>query len=266
MEKLSETFTKCKEENKVAFIPYITAGYPTLKDTVPLMLSLQNSGADIIELGMPFSDPLADGPTIQKSSFIALNNGVTLKDCINYVIEARKQGLTVPVILMGYYNPFMNYGEDKIVIDCKKASISGFIVVDLAPDEPSQIAESCKKHGLSLIPLVAPTSTDKRLKEIKKYASGYVYCVSVTGVTGSRTEVSSELPQFLDRVRSIINLPLAVGFGLSKREHIKNIAKLAEGAVVGSALIKVVEKHSKFPIKENCKAVEDFVQDLTSTD
>lgn len=239
---LDAVFAASQERGRVAFIPYITAGYPTKSDTVPLLLAMQAGGADVIELGMPFSDPLADGPTIQRASFVALQSGVTMDDVFGFVVEARGLGLTVPVVLMGYYNPFLAYGEAKVVQAAADAGISGFIVVDLPSDEAKKFCEACSKHSVSFIPLIAPTSTDKRMEQLAAVASGYLYCVSVTGVTGSRSELSSDLGPYMERVKKFFpSVPLAIGFGLSTHEHMKTVDKIAQGAVMGSAVIKAVD-------------------------
>lgn len=262
---IAETFEKCRKENRPAFIPYLTAGFPTLESTVPLLLALEKGGADIIELGMPFSDPLADGPTIQKSSFEALSNGVTLPDCFRYVTEARKLGLTAPIIIMGYYNPFMNFGETKLVDTAVASTVEGFIVVDLPPDETGNFSELCRSRNLCFVPLVAPTSTEKRLKMLGESTTGYVYAVSVAGVTGSRSELPKELPAFIERVKSAFNdTPVVVGFGLSSPEHVKQIKTMgAEGAVVGSAIISEIRKHES-DLKAQEKALIDYVSYMTS--
>jgi tryptophan synthase len=222
---LAKTFAACAAAKRAAFIPFVTAGFPTQGCTVAQMLAMQEAGADIIELGMPFSDPLADGPTIQKSSFVALAGGVHMRDCLRFVKEARAQGLTVPVVLMGYYNPFAQYGEQKLVDDCAAATISGFIVVDLSGPEAERFAKCCATKSLAYVPLVAPTSTDKRLAEVAKFSSGYVYCVSVTGITGARDQLPEDLREFTDRVKKHFKIPLAIGFGLNTREHVKQVTR-----------------------------------------
>eukprot|EP00204_Picochlorum_oklahomense_P004160 CAMPEP_0118801444 /NCGR_PEP_ID=MMETSP1161-20130426/2991_1 /TAXON_ID=249345 /ORGANISM="Picochlorum oklahomensis, Strain CCMP2329" /LENGTH=210 /DNA_ID=CAMNT_0006729371 /DNA_START=172 /DNA_END=801 /DNA_ORIENTATION=- len=203
---------------------------------------MEKGGAHAIELGMPFSDPLADGPVIQKSSFEALQNGVVIDDCLNYVKEARKQGLTIPVILMGYYNPFLGYGEERLVKACKEATIAGFIIVDMDLPDFQRFSGFCKNEGLCLIPLVAPTTTEARLKEIAEFASGYIYCVSVTGVTGSRENLADGIEEYLETVGKNIDLPRAVGFGLSNNSHYVAVGKIAEAAIMGSQIIKEVRK------------------------
>ena len=191
---------------------------------------------------MPFSDPLADGPTIQRSNQKALDNGTTVDDCVKYVRSAREAGLTVPVCLMGYCNPFLSYGEEELIKDSSEAGISGFIVVDLPPDEAESFQAACDSRGMSLIPLVAPTTTEERMAKLGPLAKGYVYCVSVTGVTGARTELPPDLVDFCGRVRKHFQVPLAVGFGLSKHEHLKEVGKVAEGVVMGSAVIRAVSE------------------------
>ena len=191
--EIAAVFAKTKAESRPAFIPYITAGYPRAADTVPVLLALQSNGADIIEIGVPFSDPIADGNTIQAANQQALDNGVSLQDTINYVIEARKQGLTVPIVLMGYFNPFLQFGEEKLINTCADAHIHGFIVVDLPPVEALTFRKICDTRDLCLVPLVSPTTTDERLAVMGKMAKGYVYCVSLNGVTGARTELPVHL-------------------------------------------------------------------------
>mmetsp|Transcript_8806 Transcript_8806/g.15500 ORF Transcript_8806/g.15500 Transcript_8806/m.15500 type:complete len:266 (-) Transcript_8806:28-825(-) len=260
---LEKTFAECKAKGRAAFVPYITAGYPTKDATVEQMLALQEGGADVIELGMPFSDPIADGPTVQKSSFVALQQGVQLKDCFEFTKQARAKGLTVPVILMGYYNPFAQFGEENLAKACVDATISGFIVVDLTGPEVVRFAKICAAHDLAYVPLVAPTSTDKRLAEVAEFASGYVYCVSVTGITGARSELPPDLKEFTDRVRSKFNVPLAVGFGLNTREHFVAVSKLAEGAVMGSIIIKTIESGGD-SVEGQCEALRNFCKQITN--
>jgi tryptophan synthase len=191
----------------------------------------------ILQLGVPFSDPLADGGTIQKANQIALENGVTLRDCITFVHEARSKGLTIPVLFMGYLNPFLQYGYDNLAIDCADAGVDGFIIVDLPPEDCGDFLAVLDKHGLGFVPLVTPTTPSKRFEHIVKYARGFVYLVSVTGVTGARAELPVDLSQFVLRVKETVQLPVAVGFGVSTRDHVLAIGKVSDGVVVGSAII-----------------------------
>jgi tryptophan synthase len=261
---VAEVFSQCKIEKRIAFIPYLTAGFPTLKSTVPLLLALQRGGADIIELGMPFSDPLADGPTIQKSSFDALENGIKLFHIFEYVREAREEGLTTPIIIMGYYNPFQSYGLQRLVEEAESSTVEGFIIVDLPPDETPEFSSLCASKNLCFVPLVAPTSTNKRLEMLGKSTTGYVYAVSITGVTGARTELADDLPIFVSRVQKYFkDIPIVIGFGVSTRKHVQDIEKLGvSGAVVGSAVINDIREHPN-NMEEQVKSLELFVQNLT---
>jgi len=257
-------FAKCREEKRPAFIPYLTAGFPKLDSTVDLLLALEKGGADIIELGMPFSDPLADGPTIQKSSFEALANGVKLEDCFRYVREAREKGLVAPVILMGYYNPFMNFGDEKLIDEAVRSTVEGFIIVDFPPDEAPSFGELCRSKKICFVPLVAPTSTDRRMKMLGEQTTGYVYGVSLTGVTGSRTELPPDLPKFLARIKKSFAVPVVIGFGLSTPEHVKQVYDLgAEGAVVGSSVIQEIRKFEG-DHKAQVEALEAYVKKMMS--
>jgi len=260
---IAEAFAVSRAEKRAAFIPYITAGFPALDSTVPLLLALQRGGADVIELGMPFSDPMADGPTIQKSSYDALVNGVKLDHCFDYVAAARAQGLTVPVVLMCYTNPFLSYGEDKLAARAKLVGVEGFIVVDMPPDDAGAFATCLEARGLAFIPLVAPTSADARMAALAKLAKGYVYCVSLTGVTGSRSELPADLPVFLKRVRASFgtDFPIVVGFGLSTPAHVAHVHAMgADGAVVGSKVIEELRRHATLPEQE--KGLEAYTRHM----
>jgi len=261
--ELEKTFAKCAQAGRVAFVPYMTAGYPSKECTVRHLLAMQEGGADIIELGMPFSDPLADGPTIQQSGFVALKGGVTLNDCFDFVKSARKQGLTVPVILMGYWNPFEQYGQEKLVKDGFDATLSGFIAVDLSGPEAERFGQICKEGKMAYIPLVAPTTTDKRLAEVAKFASGYVYCVSVTGITGNRDSLPEDLPEFAQRVSKATPLPIAVGFGLKTRQHVKDVGQYAQGAIMGTSIVATVRDAGP-DLDAQCAALTKFIKDVTS--
>ena len=212
------------------------------------------------ELGVPFSDPLADGPVIQASNQRALESGVNFQACIDFVSEARRRGLTVPVVLMGYYNPILAYGEEKAVKNAKESGADGFIVVDLPPEEASGFIRLCRASEMSYIPLVALTTREDRLGTVADSADSFLYCVSVTGVTGARKELSSEVPAFLDRVRRYAKVPLAVGFGISDRTQFLQVAGLAEGVVIGTAIIKAIFANEKDPVH----AAEEFCRTVSS--
>lgn len=241
-EQITKVFELAAAEKRTAFIPYVTAGFPTKDDTVPIMLAMERGGADVIELGVPFSDPMADGPTIQAANFASLEHGTNVADCLAMVKEARAQGLKAPVILMGYYNPFIQYGEQKLVDDCAEVGINGFITVDLLTDSNSDFIEKITAKGLCAVPLVAPTTKEDRMDLISSRASGYVYCVSLTGVTGARTALPLDLGDFIGTVKKHFKLPLVVGFGISTREHVQQVGEVAEGVVMGSAVVKEAAK------------------------
>ena len=226
-----------------AFVAYLTCGFPNAEATVPALLALEAGGADVLELGVPFSDPMADGGTIQRASEVALAGGATLTGCLAAVREARARGLRVPVVLMGYYNPCLAYGEARLVADAVSAGVAGFIIVDLPPEECRPFLGLCDAAGLAYVPLVAPTSADARMAELAKVARGFVYCVSVTGVTGARAALDDDLAAFVARVRkSVPDVPLAVGFGISTPEQVNSVGKFADGVVVGSAIISKLEQ------------------------
>lgn len=238
---LKETFARCKKEGRNALVNFITAGYPTIEDTIPILQGMQEAGVDIIELGIPFSDPIADGPTIQAANNVALNNGITVPKCLELVSLARKEGVTVPIILMGYYNPIMKYGEEKLIEDSAKAGVSGFIVVDLPPEDAIQFRTTCAQYGLSYVPLVAPATTDARLEVLSGIADSFIYVVSRMGTTGALTSVSAGIAALCARVRKFSgDIPLAVGFGVSTREHFLTVGEAADGVVIGSKIITLL--------------------------
>jgi tryptophan synthase len=195
-----------------------------------------------MQVGVPFSDPMADGGTIQRANQVALSHNYTLRDCVAAVARARAAGLTAPVVLMGYYNPIVSYGEEALAADCAAAGVDGFIVVDLPPEDATFFLAALDKHGLGFIPLVAPTTTEARLGAIAAAARGFIYCVSVTGVTGARTELPADLSAFVQRVKARAgSTPLAVGFGISDRAQAEAVGKLADGVVMGSAIVNALQ-------------------------
>ncbi|KAG9646377.1 tryptophan synthase-like protein, partial [Aureobasidium melanogenum] len=217
--------------------------------------------ADIIELGMPFTDPIADGPTIQKANTQALKNGVNIVSTIQMVKDARKRGLRTPVMLMGYYNPVLSYGEDKILKDCKAAGVNGFIMVDLPPEEAVRFRNHCSKIGLSYIPLIAPATSENRMKLLCKIADSFIYVVSRMGVTGATASVNTALPELLERVHKYSGgVAAAVGFGVSTREHYLSIGSMAEGVVIGSQIIQTL---ADAPAGQGAQAVEDYLDGIT---
>jgi tryptophan synthase alpha chain len=226
-----------------ALIAYITAGHPDPKATVKIATTLAEGGCDIIELGIPFSDPLADGATIQKASYQALKQGVTPESCLEMAAEIRKT-IETPLVFMTYYNPVLNFGLNSFCKQCVKAGINGLIVPDLPPEEGLELETITRKDDLDLIYLLAPTSTKNRINIVASSSRGFIYLVSLTGVTGARDTLAPELARFVGRVRDITSLPLCVGFGIAKVEHARQAAALADGVIIGSRLIELIEEDS----------------------
>lgn len=242
--ELREAFIKAEKENRSALVTFITAGFPRIEDTVPVLKGLQEGGADVIELGIPFSDPIADGPTIQAANVVALDNGMSVKKVLEQVRQARAAGVTVPIVLMGYYNPILIYGEKKMIHDTKQAGANGFIIVDLPPEEAVKFRDLCSAEGLSYVPLVAPSTTDDRLKLLGEIADSFMYVVSRMGITGAGISVTKDVGPLCEHVRKLTGgkTPLAVGFGVSTREHYLQVGKDADGVVIGSKLVNLVKE------------------------
>ena len=259
-ELLRERFAAGKAEGRPLFIGYRTASYPTRADTVDALLGMEAGGADVLELGVPFSDPMADGATVQGANQVALEQGISLADCVQLVREARAAGLRAPVVLMGYYNPILSYGEARLARDAAAAGVDGFIVVDLPPEEATNFVANCRSHGLSFVPLVAPTTRDERIRILAGVADSFLYCVSVTGTTGKGNVVLDDLPEFIRRIRAQTTLPLAVGFGISTRANVEAVGKLADAAVVGSAIISAIASAAP---ERRAERVREFVEDVS---
>ncbi|CAO3613980.1 unnamed protein product [Mucor hiemalis] len=259
---LLNAFKTAKEQNRPAFVTFLTAGYPSPAETVESLLSLERGGADVIELGIPFTDPLADGPTIQYASTVALKHNTDIAMCLQIVRDARVRGLKVPIVFMGYYNPILAYGEEKMVEDCKEAGVNGYILVDLPPEESHNFRGICHKFGLSYIPLIAPSTTEERIKLLATIADSFIYVVSRMGVTGARTSVNTELPNIVARIKKYTQAPLAVGFGVSTREHFVEVGAHAEGVVIGSRLITVI-KEAMEQKKDVAQVVQEYASEVT---
>jgi len=238
--RIRRMFDAVREQKRPGLIVFATAGFPDMDATLELVPALVAAGADAVELGVPFSDPLAEGPVIQESSFRALQNGTSLEDCLTAAETLREKLPDTPLILMGYYNPIYTYGLAPFAQRCEEAGVDGLIAVDLPGFEAAPLMAECKSRDISMIPLLAPTSTDESIKDACAGGSGFVYCISVTGVTGVREQVSGRSFELLDRVRAHTDLPLAVGFGISNRAQVEEVGETAEAAVVGSALIRVM--------------------------
>lgn len=241
--RIDRTFKKLEAERSKAFIAYITAGDPNLAVTGKLVLELERSGADIIELGIPFSDPIADGPTIQAASYRALKRGASLAKIFRLVDKIRK-GTEIPLVFMTYYNPILKYGLPRFFASCKKAGVDGVIVPDLPVEESGELVRLGKKTGVRTIFLAAPTSTKDRIKDIVKCSSGFVYYVSSTGVTGTRRNLPEDMVKKVRLIRSMTAKPVAVGFGVSNARQAAAVSKIADGVIVGSAIVKMIAERS----------------------
>ena len=261
MGRIEAAFSELKRAGKPGFIPFITAGDPDLDTTAELLVELANSGASVIELGVPFSDPMADGPVIQRASERALRHGFGLKEIFAMTARVRAR-IETPLVLFSYFNPLLQYGVDKLARDARQAGIDGILVTDLTPEESQEFAAALKLNELDMIFLVAPTSTDERLRLISAHASGFVYAVSRAGVTGARENLSSEAELLVTRLRKFSSLPVAVGFGISSAEQVAQTLQYADAAVVGSAIVAQIEKLSGST--DLVKEVGQYVRSLIS--
>jgi tryptophan synthase alpha chain len=259
--RLQNVFAQARARGDVAIIPYLTVGFPQRESTVALATAVVQGGAAAIELGIPFSDPLADGVTIQRASQVALANGVTVRFCLETAAQLRQNGVDVPLIFMGYYNPLLQYGLEQFIAACVEVGVDGLIVPDLPPQESDELLALCQEAGRDLIQMVAPTSTDQLIAEAAARARGFIYCVSVTGVTGARTQLPEDLPAFIARVRRVTTLPLVLGFGIARPEHVHAAAALVDGVVVGSALL---DRIASAPPSAQAEVARAFLEELRS--
>ena len=250
-------FEQLRDLGKKGFVPFVTAGDPDLEKSLAICLKLAEMGADVIELGVPFSDPMADGPTIQRSSQRALENGVTLRAVLD-LAKSFRAASDVPVVLFSYFNPIMSMGLDEFAIAAEESGVDGVLLTDVIDAEAATISEKLGRHDIDLISLVAPTTTDARLEEICGHARGFIYSVSRAGVTGAQETVSGAAENLVARTRKFTDLPIAVGFGISTAEQIADVWRFADAAVVGSAIVAEIEKHQDRAVA----AVESFVSRL----
>ena len=240
-EQIAVAFARAADSGRAAaLMPYYTLGYPDRATSLDIVAAIAPY-SDLLELGVPFSDPLADGPTIQHSTQVSLEQGTTLTGCLEMVRELRRRGINTPVLLFGYFNPFLAYGLEALTRTARDAGVQGFIVPDLPPEEAADFEAAAAREGLAYIHFLAPTSSDKRIETVTGRARGFIYLVSVTGVTGARQDLQSNLGEFVTRVRQRTRVPLAVGFGISTPEQAASIGALADGVIVGSALINAVD-------------------------
>lgn len=234
---IRDKFQTLGKEQKKAFIPYITAGYPSSEDTLRFFRILEDCGADIIELGVPFTDPLADGPVIEQASQEALKKGMNLRLCLELVEEIRRSS-SLPIVLMTYYNPVFKYGEERFVKDAMRRGVNGVIIPDLPPDEAENLRIIARSEGLDTIFLAAPTSTPQRLKLVAEASTGFIYYVSITGITGAKLHLDGSHKRVFDYLRGITHKPIATGFGVSTPEEARLVAEFSDGVIVGSAIVK----------------------------
>jgi tryptophan synthase alpha chain len=239
VDAITAMFEKAKAEKRAAFLPYFPVGYPSYEASLEAITAMAAEGVDGFEIGIPFSDPLADGPVIQAATQIALENGTTVKKCLQAVRELRARGVSKPMLMMGYLNPILTYGIEAFVCNAKAAGADGLIVPDLPPEEGTWLSEVCAREGLALVFFLAPTSSDERIRLVAQQATGFIYVVSLTGVTGERNLLPADLTEFIGRVRAKVdNIPLVMGFGISKAEHVRMVSQLVDGFIVGSALVR----------------------------
>jgi len=260
MDKLVHTLQALQQKRQLGLMTHVVVGYPRLEETARLVKAMGEAGADLIELQMPFSDPVADGPTILIANKASLDQGTKTRDCL-HLMSRLSHEMETPLLFMGYYNLVFNYGVEKFCRDAAKAGAQGLIVPDIPPDEESEehYYQSCYKYDLAPIVVVSPASTEKRLRMLAEYGRGLVYAVSRYGITGAKAELAPELLDYLKRVKHSIHLPLAVGFGISKKEHVRALASHADIAVVGSALINL---YNQLPEGEKIEGIKTFVREL----
>lgn len=265
--RIRAAFDAAHKADRGVLAPYFMCGYPSAEQSIAVVLAAAEAGADIIELGMPFSDPLADGATIQHAGHLALERGMNMRGCMEVARQVSSQS-SIPLILMGYYNPLLAYGLERFCQDAAASGVCGLIIPDLPPEEATQLQRAALQAGLTLIFLIPPTTPDERIAAIAKRAAtipgSFIYCVSLSGVTGARGELPAHLPAFLSRVLGYTKehgVPIVVGFGLSKPEHIATVVKLADGAAVGSALVKLLDDHVE---SEQVEAVRRYIGALSA--
>lgn len=241
MGRIDASFRELQRRGRKGLIPFITAGDPDLETTRQILVELSRVGASLIELGVPFSDPMADGPVIQKSSERALRHGIGVGDILEVVASVRRE-IETPIILFSYYNPLLQFGLQRLAQEARVAGVDGVLVTDLSPEEAGEFDSELRASDLDMIFLIAPTSTDERLKLVAQHARGFIYAVSRAGVTGVRTSVSAEAEKLVNRMRQFSSLPIAVGFGISSADQVKDVHRYADAVVIGSAIVSEIER------------------------
>lgn len=256
--EIDAAFAKARAEGRPALMPYWSLGYPNAETSLHVIEAIVSAGADMVELGVPFSDPLADGPVIQHANQIALEHGITVNRCVALAARLRATGVTAPMFAMGYANPMLAHGEARYVKDWHGAKIDGLIVPDLPPEESAGLKHECEARGMALVQFAAPTSTDERIKLAAFHATGFIYVVSVAGVTGARAALAAGLREYVERVKSYAaGKPVVVGFGISNREQVREVGQFADGVIVASALIRAAGD-----APDPAQAAYDFVKQL----
>lgn len=262
LKEIKAAFEKARAEGRPALMPYWPLGYPDRPTSLRIVESIARAGVDMLELGIPFSDPLADGPVIQRASQIALEHGISVQGCVDLTATLRNRGLHIPILAMGYLNPLLAYGERRYVEAWHHAGADGFIIPDLPPEESDRLAALSRENGLALVQFAAPTSTARRLKLAAAHASGFIYIVAVTGVTGARDSLAAGLHEYVERVKALAGgKPVVVGFGISRPEHIREVGQYADGVIFASALI-----HAVAGADDPAQAAHDFVRKLAGVE
>jgi tryptophan synthase alpha chain len=258
---IAAAFARARSEQRAALMPYWSLGFPDADTSVRVVEALARAGADLVELGVPFSDPLADGPVIQRANQIALDRGISVEKCLELTRRIRAAGVTIPLMAMGYMNPILAFGEERYVEAWRAAGADGLIIPDLPPEESDALAAACAARDMALIQFTAPTSTERRIRQATVRAAGFIYSVSVAGTTGARGALPPDLAAYIARVKAHAgDTPVAVGFGISTAEHVRQVGSIADGAIVGAALIRAAGDAA-----DPAQAAFEFVQELKNS-
>ena len=266
--RITRKFAQLKEQNRKAFVAFLTGGDPNYETSRDLICGLPDAGVDLIEIGVPFSDPMADGPSIQASSQRALKSGMTLPKTLELVRDFRKNDDSTPIVLMGYYNPIYRYGPDRFVHECASSGVDGLIIVDLPPEEDQELCDPALTAGLHWIRLVTPSTDDNRIESVLHNVSGFIYYISVLGVTGTRRAMTDHVDEAVVRLRQYTDLPIAVGFGIKTPEHARSVAEKADGIVIGSAIVDLVKENLQSDGSPNAgiaKTVHSYIRDIADS-